>query len=61
MILSADAYRHFVKENNLSSVINNELGRKPLESMRWEEVWDAALRIRTNFLKKPIPEDLLLY
>ena len=44
-------------QNNLNSIINNELGRKPLESMRWEEVWDAALRIRTNFLKKPIPEN----
>jgi pyruvate,water dikinase len=26
--------------------------------MRWEEVWDAALRIRSNFLKKPMPQKL---
>ena len=32
-----------------------ELGRKPFESMRWEEVWDTALRIRSAFLSAPVP------
>jgi pyruvate,water dikinase len=36
-----------------------ELGRKPLESMRWEEIWDAALRIRSAFLARPVPPDLV--
>jgi len=27
--------------------------------MRWEEMWDAALRIRNMFLRTPIPADLL--
>jgi pyruvate,water dikinase len=35
-----------------------ELQRKPLESMRWEELWDAALRIRSTFLRAPIPVDV---
>jgi pyruvate,water dikinase len=33
-----------------------ELGRKPLDAMRWEELWDAALRIRTAFLRAGIPD-----
>jgi pyruvate,water dikinase len=33
-----------------------ELGRKPLDAMRWEELWDAALRIRSAFLRARIPE-----
>ncbi len=35
-----------------------ELNRKPFASMRWEEMWDAALRIRNLFLKTPIPSEL---
>ena len=27
-----------------------ELGRKSLDDMRWEEIWDTALRIRSAFL-----------
>ncbi len=32
-----------------------ELGRKRFEDMRWEELWDAALRIRNLFLTAPLP------
>ena len=35
-----------------------ELGRKPMDTMRWEELWDAALRIRSAFLKAGIPETI---
>ena len=35
-----------------------ELGRKPLDAMRWEELWDTALRIRSAFLRSEVPEDL---
>ena len=35
-----------------------ELGRKPLDSMRWEELWDTALRIRSKFLATPVPRDV---
>ena len=35
-----------------------ELGRKPLDNMRWEELWDAALRLRSAFLTAPFPEPL---
>jgi len=56
--LTTAAYRHFVEHNALERVIALELGRKPLESMRWEELWDAALRIRSAFLKAAVPLEL---
>lgn len=56
--ISVDAYERFVKENELEGIIRMELGRKPLSSMRWEEVWDAALRIRSAFLAGTTPPDV---
>jgi phosphohistidine swiveling domain-containing protein len=52
------AYERFLETRNLINVIRMELGRKPLESMRWEEIWDSALRIRSAFLATPIPPDV---
>ena len=56
--ISVGAYQHFVRQKGLLDVIRIELGRKPFESMRWEEVWDAALRIRSAFLARPVPDAL---
>ncbi len=52
------AYERFIESTGLSVKIQMELARKPLSTMRWEEIWDAALRIRTAFLAIPIPEDV---
>lgn len=49
------AYEQFIEENSLTNTIRLELGRKPLDDMRWEEIWDAALRIRSAFLTAQIP------
>jgi pyruvate,water dikinase len=49
------AYERFLREQRLADVIRMELGRKPFESMRWEEIWDTALRIRSAFLATPVP------
>jgi len=57
--ITADAYRYFVKENELSGLIVMETGRKPLEQMRWEEMWDAALRIRNGFIRSEVPDEVL--
>jgi pyruvate,water dikinase len=35
-----------------------EIYRKPFEEMRWEEIWDTALRIRNMFIKTPLPAAL---
>lgn len=52
------AYEAFVKEHKIIGAIQMELGRKSMEDMRWEEIWDAALRIRSTFLAQPLPPDL---
>jgi len=53
--LTASAYREFIKKTGIDAEIKVELGRKDLSRMRWEEIWDAALRIRSLFLRYDIP------
>jgi pyruvate,water dikinase len=53
--ITIQAYRRFVEDGGLKNIIDMETGRKPMSSMRWEEIWDAALRIRTAFLRTDIP------
>ena len=54
--ITTRAYEQFIAEAGLSKHLAMELGRKPLDAMRWEELWDAALRIRSAFLRVDIPE-----
>lgn len=54
----AGAYREYLARTGLGVRIFFELQRKPFEEMRWEEIWDAALRIRNLFLQTAIPPDL---
>lgn len=56
--IATPAYEQFVEGAGLDEVIQMELGRKAFEDMRWEEIWDAALRIRTAFLSTPLPPQL---
>jgi pyruvate,water dikinase len=56
--ISAQAYRDYVAATGLRERIMLELGRKDFGDMRWEELWDASLRIRNMFLRTPIPGDL---
>jgi phosphohistidine swiveling domain-containing protein len=56
--ITVKAYEHFVESQGLTRLVRIELGRKPFASMRWEEVWDVALRIRSAFLRSPIPHAL---
>ena len=52
------AYTNYVDQTGLRERMHMELERKPLEDMRWEEMWDAALRIRNMFLVTPMPHEL---
>ncbi len=52
--LTTKAYQEFVKDAKIENAIRMELGRKLLDDMRWEEIWDAALRIRSMFLAHPL-------
>jgi pyruvate,water dikinase len=54
--LTAAAHAAFVEAHGLEAVVRAELGRKPLSELRWEEMWDAALRLRTIFLARAVPQ-----
>jgi phosphohistidine swiveling domain-containing protein len=56
--LLTDAYRGFVEASGIADRISLELGRKRFEDMRWEELWDTALRIRNAFLRADWPSEL---
>ena len=58
LCISAEAYKHFIRQSGLQEKIQLELHRKNFSDMRWEEIWDAALRIRSLFLRHGMPEDL---
>ncbi|MFC1579479.1 PEP/pyruvate-binding domain-containing protein [Thermodesulfobacteriota bacterium] len=58
LCVGTEAYRQYARETGLEERILLELYRKPFEEMRWEEVWDTALRVRNLFLKTPIPAPL---
>ncbi|MBD3297168.1 MAG: hypothetical protein GF341_00800, partial [candidate division Zixibacteria bacterium] len=58
LVLTTAAYQDFAAANRLPEFIAMEIGRKPLHEMRWEELWDAALRIRSAFAKGPLPESI---
>lgn len=55
LCIGVDAYRQFVCSAGLRERILLELHRKHFGDMRWEEIWDAALRIRNFFLRTAIP------
>lgn len=56
--ITCRAYREYVSKTGLNERIMMELKRKSLDNMRWEEVWDSALRIRNMFLRTPLPPEL---
>jgi pyruvate,water dikinase len=58
LCLTTEAYERFVENARLRAVLHQELGRKSFRDMRWEEIWDAALRIRNRFLRAPIPDEI---
>jgi len=58
LCVPAGVYDAFVEETGLRERILLELNRKDFKEMRWEEVWDAGLRIRSMFLNKSLPQDM---
>jgi len=56
--LPVDVYGEFVSATGLAGRIHLELNRKRFADMRWEEIWDVALRIRNHFLRTDIPSPL---
>ncbi len=58
LVITTDGYDRYMKNSGLREKIFFELGRKDFKDMRWEEIWDVALRIRSHFLKTPLPAPL---
>ncbi len=58
LCISTEAYHDYVTSTGLRDQMHMELYRKPFEEMRWEEIWDTALRIRNMFTKTPLPSEL---
>ena len=56
--LTTWAYESFIGDSDIVNTIRMELGRKSLDEMRWEEIWDAALRIRAAFMVQPLSDSL---
>ena len=52
------AYDRYLDTTGLRQRLPLLLERKPFNEMRWEELWDLALRVRHLFLKTAIPADL---
>ncbi|MCF8069679.1 MAG: hypothetical protein K9L30_13960 [Desulfobacterales bacterium] len=58
LFITADVYLDYLKATGLQERILLALHRKNLKEMRWEEVWDTALRIRNMFLTKDLPDKI---
>jgi len=58
LIVTTQAYENFVAATGLGGRILLELNRKSFKDLRWEEMWDASLRIRHLFLNTSMPGDL---
>lgn len=56
--ITTEGYRQFLNSNRLYYLIDKEVTRKSFDDMRWEEIWDSALRIRSAFMKGKMPEEL---
>jgi len=49
------AYDRYLDETGLRQRLPLLLERKPFNDMRWEELWDLGLRVRSLFLNTPLP------
>lgn len=55
LIVTAETYRRYLHDTGLGERVLLELNRKRFEDLRWEELWDASLRIRNMFLTTLLP------
>ena len=54
LCVSTEAYQQYVSLTGLRDQMQMELYRKSFEEMRWEEIWDTALRVRNMFIRTPL-------
>ena len=58
MCVAAQVYDRFLEDTGLRARIVMEYDRKPFDQMRWEEIWDTALRIQNLFIHAEFPSDI---
>ena len=58
LCITTDVYDRYVSSTGLRERILMEIHRKAFTDMRWEEMWDASLRIRNMFVSTPLPKPL---
>jgi phosphohistidine swiveling domain-containing protein len=58
--ITTAAYSYFVSATGIKPHLLMELNRKTFKDLRWEELWDAALRIRSLFASVALPEGLVV-
>ena len=56
--LTIESYQQFLTAAQREDLIGMELGRKAFADMRWEEIWDASLRIRSAFTAAAVPSEI---
>lgn len=59
LCITREAYEFYVRTTGLKERISLELSRKDFRDMRWEELWDSSLRIRSMFLNTAMPSVLV--
>jgi pyruvate,water dikinase len=59
LCLTTEVYHTFLTRTGLRDRIDFEINRKPVEDMRWEEMWDTSLRIRNLFTGTEYPTTIL--
>jgi pyruvate,water dikinase len=58
LCVTTNAYDRYLDETELRQRLPLLLERKPFSEMRWEELWDLGLRVRSLFLNTPLPAGL---
>ena len=58
LCVTTAVYDAYIDAAGLRERILLELNRKEARHLRWEEVWDSALRIRSMFLRRPLPAEI---
>jgi pyruvate,water dikinase len=54
-VIPTRVYREYIAETGIDEKIRMEMYKYPLATIRWEQIWDIALRIRNHFLTTPFP------
>jgi pyruvate,water dikinase len=58
LCVTTAAYDRYLDDTGLRQRLPLVLERKPFSEMRWEELWDLGLRVRSLFLNTPLPAGL---